>query len=178
MFWRWQNFLSLTWGTNIKLGIDVWKFPSFIHFQIVSLQVAHMPRGWCFFPFVIVLTRHMFLCNYFSLHSRNKCWYHFFHYFWRLYSCQNVSMINSTCDTSTLRTWLVNHTLHLSSTVHYVCGTDFVAPYCSQILLHIRNIHFWCHIISNYSLGNTPFFIDFDQTVTTDPTLRRLDCIN
>ena len=107
----------------------------------------------------------------------------FFHYFWRLYSFQNVNMINSAWDTSTLITWLLNHTLHLSSNVHYLRGNNFVAPKFSQILLHtilfhISNIHFWCHIISNYSLGNTPFSIDFDQTVTTDPTSRRLDCIN
>ena len=92
-------------------------------------------------------------------------------------------MINSASDNSKTRTWLVNHTLHLYITVHHVCGNNFVASDCSQILLrnilfHISNIHFWFHVISNYFVGNNPFPIDFYQTGRTDSTSRRMDCIN
>ena len=92
-------------------------------------------------------------------------------------------MINSASDTFIPGTLLVNHTLHLCITVHHVCGNNYVAPDCSQMLLrnilfHISNIHFRCHVISNYFVGNSPFSIDFDQTIMTDPTSQRLVCIN
>ena len=32
LFWCWHNFLPFSWGTNIKLGIDVQNYPSFIWF--------------------------------------------------------------------------------------------------------------------------------------------------
>ena len=45
--WNWMWFilaLTQSWCTNLKIGIDMLKYPSFIHFQIVSSQVAHMPH--------------------------------------------------------------------------------------------------------------------------------------
>ena len=70
----------------------------------------------------------------------------------------------------------MNHKLHLSITVHHVCGNNFVTPDLSQILLcsilfRIRNIHFQCHVISNYFVVNITLCIDFDQTVITDTTV-------
>ena len=45
LFWHRHNFPPLSWGVNIKLRIDVKTFPSFLYFQIVYRQGAHMPRG-------------------------------------------------------------------------------------------------------------------------------------
>ena len=92
-------------------------------------------------------------------------------------------MINSTSDTSILITLLTNHTLHLSITVHRVCGNNSVAADQYQMLLrtimfHIKNIHFQCHVILNYFVDNSPFSVYFDCTVMNDPTLLRLYCIN
>ena len=92
-------------------------------------------------------------------------------------------MIHSDYDTSLLRTWLVNHTLHLLITVPRICCNNFVASDHSKmillnIVLHISNIDFWCHVISNYLVGNRPFYIDFDQTIMTYPTSQSLYCIN
>ena len=77
----------------------------------------------------------------------------------------------------------MNHTLHLSVTVRNVYVNDSIAPDYSQMILrtiifHLSNIPFRCHVISNYFVGNSPFSIDFDRTVTTDPTPRRMYCIN
>ena len=92
-------------------------------------------------------------------------------------------MINSTSDTSLLRTLLVNHTLHLYTLVHHVWVNNYDAHDCSKIILHtiifhIGNINFWCHVISHYFVGNSPFSIDFGRTVMTDTTSQRLYCIN
>ena len=159
------------------------KYPSFLWFKIVPSQGAHMHWGWWVFPIVNFDTKHLFLYNDRSTHSHNKCWYLYFHSLWNFYSCQNANMINSASDTSILRTWLVNHKMHLSINVHRVWGNNFVAPHCSQMILHtflfyISKIHFWCYVTSNYFVGNIPFSIDFDRTVMTYPTLRRLYCIN
>ena len=128
-------------------------------------------------------TKHLFLHNYYSLHSWNKCWYLSFHSFWYFCFCQNIKIINSDSDTSILKTWLVNYTLHFSITVHHVCGNNIVASDRSQMLLrtiifHISNICFKFHVISNYSVGNSPFSIRIDYNVMTDPTSLRLDYIN
>ena len=92
-------------------------------------------------------------------------------------------MINSTSDTSRMRTWLVNHKLQLSIAVHHVGVNSYVVTYFSQmpprtILFHISKIHFLCHVISNYFVGYISFYINFYRTVMTDPTLWSLDCIN
>ena len=148
--------------------------PSFILFKTVSLQGAHRPWGWWFFSFGNFDTNHLFICNYCYPHSCNKYWYLCFQNLWNYHSCQNVYMINSASNTSILINLLVNHTLYLSITIQHVWGNNYVDPYRYQmplrnILFHISNIHFWCRVIFNYFVVNTPLFIDFDQTVMTNP---------
>ena len=92
-------------------------------------------------------------------------------------------MINSASDTSIPRILLVNHTLHLSINVHHVCSNNTVALDCYQrilhtILYHICNIHFRCHVISNYFVDNSSLFINFDWIVMTDTSLLRFYFIN
>ena len=128
-------------------------------------RISHSLR-LMFFSFGSFDTEHLFLRKYCSLHYCNKCCYLSFNYFCNFHSCQNLNMINSASDTSILRNLLANHTLQLSITVHHVCGDNFVASDCSQILLrnilfHTRNINFLCHVISNYFVGNSPFSINF-----------------
>ena len=136
-----------------------------------------------FFPFWNLETKHLFLYIYYSLNSRKKCWYLSFRSLCYLHSFQSVNTINSFSDNSIPRTWLVNHTLHFSITVHHVGGNNFVASDCSQMLFrtiffYISNIHFLCHIISKYSVGNIPLSINFDWTVMIDPNSPSLYCIN
>ena len=90
----------------------------------------------------------------------------FFSLFLSFSPWKNINMINSASDTYILRTWLVNHTLHLSITFHHVCVNNSVAPDYSQMLprtifFHIINIHFRFHIISKYFVVNSLFSVNF-----------------